>query len=155
MTDASLVSRIASQILAGMKASFYWLSNGKDEREGMVYYATVNTKGLTLTLTNGQKVVWRMPVSRAKAVLELIHAETASESAEVVKTASKSVVKTVGGIKWECSSAEGIWFYANYRICRSDRKGLRSQWELFRDNVSVWTAKTCGDLMQMVADNQI
>lgn len=63
--------------------------------------------------------------------------------------------KTVGGVKWECSEAEGMWFAGEWRICRSDRKGLRSQWELFRNNERKANAKTCGDLMDMVARNAV
>ena len=63
--------------------------------------------------------------------------------------------KTVGTITWECSVAEGIWFAGEYRICRSDRKGLRSKWELFAGNKSKMVAATCGDLMDAVARNAV
>ena len=63
--------------------------------------------------------------------------------------------KTVGTITWECSVAEGIWFFGGYRICRSDRKGLRSKWELFIGNKSEMVAATCGDLMDAVARNAV
>jgi hypothetical protein len=63
--------------------------------------------------------------------------------------------KTVGTITWECSVAEGIWFAGEYRICRSDRKGLRSKWELFVGNKSEMVAATYGDLMDAVARNAV
>ena len=63
--------------------------------------------------------------------------------------------RTVGGVKWECSESEGLWFSGEYRIGRCDRKGRSGSWELFKNNESKWIAKTCGDLMDMVARKQV
>jgi hypothetical protein len=63
--------------------------------------------------------------------------------------------KTVGTITWEHSETEGMWFAGGYRICRSDRKGLRSKWELFIGNKAEMVASTCGDLMDAVARNAV
>jgi hypothetical protein len=70
-----------------------------------------------------------------------------------MKRANTTKTRTIGGITWECSESEGLWYAGQYRIGRSDRRGLRSKWELFRDNESVMVADTCGDLMDAVARN--
>jgi len=64
-------------------------------------------------------------------------------------TATKT--RTIDGLKWECSEAEGLWFCGDFRIGRCDRRGRRSEWELFEANSSVWLAKTCTELMEIAA----
>ncbi len=67
--------------------------------------------------------------------------------------------RTVGGVRWECSESEGLWHArhnnAEFRIGRSDRRGRKSEWEIFRNNESKWIGRTCGELMEMVARGQL
>jgi hypothetical protein len=67
--------------------------------------------------------------------------------------------RTVGGIKWECTEEEGLWFATahgnEYMIGRASRKGRRSEWELSKNGDGGFFAKTCGDLMDMAARNAV
>ena len=62
--------------------------------------------------------------------------------------------RTVDGLKWECSEAEGLWFCGKFRIGRSDRRGRRAQWELFYENECVMIGKTCHEMMQDAASRE-
>jgi hypothetical protein len=71
----------------------------------------------------------------------------------MTKRENTTKTRTIGGITWECSESEGLWYAGKYMIGRSGRRGMRSKWELHRENISIMIGDTCGDLMDAVARN--
>lgn len=64
-----------------------------------------------------------------------------------------SRTRTENGIKWEYSDSEGMWFAKkgadNFRVCRGDSKGRKSEWWIFKNEVRIGWAATMADAMSM------